>query len=257
MTEINDIKDELERLNDMRKNNNWFDPRNPDNYILEQYNYSFGDRNYYRVSDENYQFYKDLQASRGIDDLLEKNINDYLSDFESSAYSINNADEERISELERFLDFESLGCFYELGFRTPRLLNYWNDRGLCVKGYDVVRANVLVSSFLGWDAEEYDLSLCESPLGFDEDSLIVSYHCFEHLVNPLMTLTKVYNAMAPNSFFHIEVPIESQQLPNLRYAHLQTFHTGDLETLLTKEVGFEIINHTSRHDVDRFLVVKK
>jgi len=254
MVTLDEIRDEFLRLEKIRRNNNWSDPRDSDNYILATHEYSFGNRNYYKVLDENYQKYKDLQASRGIEDIVDQDVEEYLVTFEQSVYLLESKDKERINELDAVLDLDSIDCFVELGFRTPRLLNYWSSEKIGVKGYDVVKINVMVSEYLGWDAEEYDLSLCEYPFEFEENSLIVSYHCFEHICDPLMALHRVYSDMKSNSFFHIEVPIENQVIPNLRYAHVQTFHSGDLESLLT-EVGFEIINHSGGPD-DRFLVKK-
>jgi len=126
---------------------------------------------------------------------------------------------------------------------------------VCAEGYDVVRINVFVSSYLGWNVQEYDLSVCDNPFLFDNNSLIVSYHCFEHLIDPLNALKRVYTDMKSDSFFHIEVPIENQSIPNLKYGHMQTFHSGDLENML-RDVGFQIMNRTERNDVDRFLVTK-
>lgn len=255
MTSLLDIENEFIRLEKIRKNENWSDPRNQENYILRKRDYDFGERNYFDLDKENYHFYKDLQASRGIPDIVDKSVIDYLSDFENSAYDMSREDHQRNEELLDLLDIDGITNFVELGFRTPSVLNYWLERGLCVKGYDVVKVNVLVSSYLGWDVEEYDLSLCDRPLIFEDNTLVVSYHCFEHLVDPLNALRRVYSDMKHGSYFHIEVPVENQSIPNLRYGHMQTFHSGDLKNMIDI-VGFNVVNKTQRSDVDRFLVKK-
>lgn len=255
MTSLLDIENEFIRLEKIRKNGNWFDPRNQENYILRKRDYDFGERNYFDLDAEDYHFYKDLQASRGIPDIVDKSVTDYLSDFENSAYDMNGEDHQRNEELLGLLDIDGITNFVELGFRTPSVLNYWSERGLCVKGYDVVKVNVLVSSYLGWDVEEYDLSLCDRSLIFEDNTLVVSYHCFEHLIDPLNALRRVYSDMKHGSYFHIEVPVEDQSIPNLKYGHMQTFHSGDLQNMIDI-VGFNVVNKTQRNDVDRFLVKK-
>ena len=46
---ITDIENEFKRLEQIRNNNNWFDPRNVDNYILKKRMYDFGERNYLTI----------------------------------------------------------------------------------------------------------------------------------------------------------------------------------------------------------------
>lgn len=252
---ITDIENEFKRLEQIRTNNNWFDPRNEDNYTLMTRSYAFGDRNYFTISEDRYHLYKDLQASRGIPDLLHTTINEYLVEFENTSYDLDVEDHERIDELTKYLLIDELDCFVELGFRTPKLLNFWSENDLYVKGYDVVKVNVLVSSQLGWDVCEYDLSFPDKDLSLESNSLIVSYHCFEHLINPYKALQRVYSDMKENSFFHIEVPIETQSTPNIKYGHMQTFFPNDLKCML-ESIGFNIIFKSNRKDVERVLVSK-
>jgi hypothetical protein len=228
---ISDIENEFKRLEQIRTNNNWFDPRNLDNYTLKTRSYTFGDRNYFTISEDRYHLYKDLQASRGIPDLLDTTINEYLVDFENTSYDLNFEDYERVDEVKEYLCVDELDCFVELGFRTPKLLNFWSENNLYVKGYDVVKVNVLVSSELGWDVCEYDLSF------------------------PNKELQRVYSDMKENSFFHIEVPIEIQSTPNVKYGHMQTFFPNDLKCML-ESIGFDIVFKSSREDVERILVSK-
>ena len=252
---ITDIENEFKRLEKIRNNNNWFDPRNVDNYILKKRMYDFGERNYLTISDKDYHLYKDLQASRGIPDLLNTTTKQYLVNFENTSYDLDVEDHERIYELTKYLPIDELDFFAELGFRTPKLLNFWSEKNLSVKGYDVVKINVLVSLELGWDVSEYDLSFADEDLEFEKNGLIVSYHCFEHLIDPYKALKRVYLDMKDNSFFHIEVPIETQPIPNIKYGHMQTFFPNDLKNML-ESIGFNIIFKSNRKDVERVLVSK-
>lgn len=189
------------------------------------------------------ELYEGLQASRGLNLYADKTIEDNINSIKEE---INNKlpiiDENRIEELKRFNILDKVDRIYELGFRTPKLLKYYESIGKKATGFDVVKVNVLIGKYLGYDCVAHDLS-SDEPLDFEENSLIIAYHSFEHLPNPSKSIKKVYDAMKKSCFFHIEVPTENIATPNIQVGHCYAFHTGELKQI-TENLEFEIINFT-------------
>jgi len=196
--------------------------------------------------------YEGLQASRGLDLYVDKTIEDNINHIKKE---INKGlpidDENRIKELERFNVLKKVDRVYELGFRMPKLLKYYEGTGKKATGLDVVKVNVLIGKYLNYDCVIHDLT-SEEPLDFEENSLIIAYHSFEHLPNPSKAIKKVYDGMKKSCFFHIEVPTENinyiideqgRLTPHIRVGHCHAFHTGELKRII-ENLEFEIINFT-------------
>ena len=191
--------------------------------------------------------YEGLQSSRGLnvstEISFEENIQRVISDIDKDLLP---QDVDRQNEIEENIDFSKIKNVFELGFRTPRILNFYKNLGKDTFGIDVVRLNALIGQYLGYDCDRHDLT-SDDPLNFKENSLIISYHCFEHLPDPQKTLNKVKNAMPSNSWFHIEVPTEDIHIPNVRYGHCFAFHSGMLKDMLI-DCGFKILSYTNSHN---------
>ena len=154
--------------------------------------------------------------------------------------------------------FESIA---EIGFRTPRLLKYYLDRGYKrAIGFDVLEANVIAAHALGYESKVYDLNLCEGDLDLRGIDLVLSYHVLEHVSDPLRAIKAIYNSMSAGSCFHVEIPIEPG-VPNIRYCHLFPFELGDLHWML-QDAGFRVRTiasntHAGGPDVERHFAVKE
>jgi|TARA_R110000824_G_scaffold107055_2_gene252932 hypothetical protein len=181
------------------------------------------------------EMYEALQASRGLNLFVEKTFQENI-DLVKKEMNLPFDDREqfRLDLLSTAMKFGSkdelcvldkVDTVYELGFRWPRLLKHYQQAGKKVIGYDVVKLNVLIGQYLGYDCQFHDLS-SDEPLFFEENSLIVAYDVFEHLPDPHNAIKKIYDAMEENSFFHIEVPTEHQA--NLSLGHFYAFKNGEL-----------------------------
>ena len=144
---------------------------------------------YYPKSEDRNVKYELLQCSRGLTTGGSKNINELVDNVRTSEMFMRESDIERAEELEEIVPQEmgNLKTVAEMGFRVPRLLDYYKGRGVkFVKGYDVVGLNVEVGKKLGFDVEIKDFNDHENldlrSLG-DVD-LLLSYHVFEHLSRP-------------------------------------------------------------------------
>ena len=135
---------------------------------------------------------------------------------------------------------EKVERVYELGFRSPKLLKYYKNTGKEAVGYDIVKVNVLIGKYLNYDCVIHDLT-SEEPLDFEENSLIIAYHSFEHLPNPSKAIEKVFNGMKENCFFHIEVPTQNIPKPTVETAHCYAFHSEELKNMIGN-LKFKIIN---------------
>jgi hypothetical protein len=146
---------------------------------------------------------------------------------------------------------------FEIGFRFPLLLKSYQDLKINVSGCDTVKSNILLGKYLNFNVELIDFNNTNdiNNIKLKEKTLIISYHCFEHLENPLNSLYTLYKIMPNNSYLHIEVPLEPIKYPNTRYAHLQTFYKDDLKNML-EEVGFNFLNSFYDNKNERHLVSK-
>lgn len=273
-TILQELENEFKRLQSL-EDENWKSVRvdNIDSlYDKMQYEYKWGTRLFYTVKDSNqYKDYIDLQASRGLPHPQDYNWDwdEYFKHVHMDERDLNENDIKRVDSLEKILlenifkvetwnetfNHTSGGIrnFIEIGFRSPELLKVWKSKGLTAKGYDVVKSNVLVSKYLGYDVDIYDLNLCNQKLIIPPNSLIVSYHVLEHISNPMLALQTIYDAMDSTSFFHVEIPIEIYDTPDIENGHLQTFKWGDIQYML-ESIGFKIVDGITHQDtyVEKF-----
>lgn len=250
-----ELQKEIQRLfssQGIKGDDNWGTVRNADQFERKTREYAFGQRVCFEKKDQ--QVYADLQASRGLSLDPEKSIDENLNLIEHDSHSLPSNDVTRIQELMELIDLDSLENFVELGFRSPRLLKHYGQLGKNCFGYDIVKANVLAAKCLGYNSEAHDLSL-DAPIDLKKNSLVVAYHVFEHLPDPFKTLKKIYQNLCPDSYFHIEIPIENVEDPVVRYAHCTSFRADDLLKML-KDSGFTIVFNTTGSNIQRILTKK-
>lgn len=161
----------------------------------------------------------------------------------------------RIDEIESHITLKSE--LFELGFRFPRLLRYYQSVFKTVKGCDVVDLNVSVGQSLGFNVMKCDLN--DSVPDLSHSSVVVAYHVLEHVSRPDVTISRIEESMSDGSLFHVEVPIEPG-IPRLRYAHMFPFERNDL-TRMCEIAGFTILKtchnpYPGGPDIERCLVVK-
>lgn len=244
-----EIKDELARIQKLQRDG-WASIRTPDNYVLVPHEYSFGCRLTYVKRQQ--QLYEDLQCSRGI--ATGETVKEIIV---SHTLELTVADLNRIHDLEKFKYCVNPKFFYEIGFRYPKLLEWYKSKGVSVSGCDIVDVNVEVGRSMGYDVEKCDVSeSCPDLAGWD---LVVAYHVLEHVSEPLSAVKRIHDSMSHGAHFHVEVPIEPG-VPRLRYAHVFPFERGDL-TAMCRESGFHIIDvsdrtHPGGPEIERCLVQK-
>jgi len=250
-----ELQQEIQRLyseDGVKGNDNWGKVRSANQFDRKVREYDFGSRTCFEKKDE--QAYADLQASRGLSLDPKKSIEENLEWVDKDSDKLPPNDIARIQELMELLDFDKLENFIELGFRSPRLLKSYKQYFKNCIGYDIVKANVLTSQCLGYDCEVHDLS-SDEPIDLKQKSIVAAYHVFEHLPDPLQTLNKIYKNLCPDSYFHIEIPLENVDDPVVRYAHCTSFRLHDLELML-KDTGFSIIFNVIGGNTQRVLVKK-
>ena len=279
--DIENFKEEakiLEKFIEMKKDENWKNVRKAEgNFELIELNFPFGKRKAYKpiVEEKNYN----LQASRGIgindDTDMQKIIDEvaiHLSIQESDTVRIDELDfvfkeidrvpmnDPNYDLIKNYVSRKNQGIC-EIGFRTHKLMKYYQDRGhKKAIGYDINNFNVSISQKLGYDCRFYDLNDLEKELDLSDISLLLSYHTLEHCTDPYSALEKIYNSCEPGTLFHVEVPIEPDG-PRLQFGHLFAFYENDLVAMLNL-VGFEIISmsrvtHQGGPHVERCTAVKK
>lgn len=244
---MNKIKD-FEDIKLLEKNG-WSNYRKEEDYnLVETYIDSISTNRkiyYVKQKDEKYEM---LQCSRGITvEAGHNNQKQLENDIRENQLITDYRDKVRIDELDLIfeklnIDKTKLNNFCEIGFRIPRLLNYYSNNGYKnAIGYDVVKINVDVANNLGYNAYRQDLNdieNCELSELVNSD-LVVSYHMLEHVSRPDLAIAKIHDHMKNGAYFHVEVPIEPDG-PRLRYGHLFPFHPHDLHEML-KAAGFTII----------------
>ena len=255
--------DELVRLNKLIGDDNWGCVRNPKNYKLNQRTYSWGTRNYYKIPEENYKKYVDMQASRGIktsyenfDNWIEDRKKEIKNNSSRTAADIKDIRYKEIKEL--LINTNKIDTLYEIGFRLPIVLDFYKiNENLDVRGCDAVYCNVLLGQLLNYNVEQIDFNNIEKikTLNVSERTCFVSYHCFEHLEDPLSSLKALYSVMPKNTYLQIEIPIEEIEIPNTRYGHLQTFYRNDLKNMLST-CGFSFLNSYNDYGNERHIVYK-
>lgn len=213
-------EEELKRLRELQKND-WEDLRSPEKYILQEVKIpDIGTRKVY-VFDKWSQLksqYEDLQSSRGVvsADTIEEMIKI------QNSYGLTSADNARI---------------IELGFRFPKLLEFYRNRFQRVKGCDITDLSVAVGTMMNYDVVKCDLS--RTVPNVMQSSLVVAYHVLEHISDPHETIKRLYDLLPNDSYFHVEIPIEPG-IPRIRYAHLFAFEKGDV-TKMCRNAGFMIV----------------
>lgn len=262
MEELNVLENELIRLQKICKNNNWQEVRNKDNYILSEIVYKWAKRYYYKIPNDKYNLYLDLQASRGLEDYENEGIENYINnrkkELSNNDFLNLKHNKGRHGEIQNILlNKNKIENLFEIGFRFPLLLKSYQDLNINVSGCDTVKSNVLLGKYLNFNVELLDFNNYNdiNNIKLKEKTLIISYHCFEHLENPLNSLNTLYKIMPIDSYLHIEVPLEPIKYPNTRFAHLQTFYKDDLKNMLN-EVGFNFLNSFYDNKNERHLVSK-
>jgi len=249
------LKDEVTRLTSLKGADNWGKTRNSENFDLVERTYSFGVRKCYVRKKNDQQTYLDLQSSRGINVLENDNIDRIFSNIDENMKLIA-SDWVRIHELDYiFSQLSESGekishtGFVELGFRVPRLMKYYGEE-YDVKswGFDVSPLSIGVTQSMGYDARYYNFDTCKEDPDLSGASLIVSYHMFEHISDPLKAIKKVYEKMDSGAFLHIEIPIEPG-IPRLNYAHMFAFEAQDMAHML-RESGFQILTLSNQTHPD-------
>lgn len=191
--------------------------------------------------------YEGMQASRGLNftanSSFEQNIQEVVQAMDSP---LNQQDKERHQEIQNYINLSDIDNVFELGFRAPKILKLYKNLGKNVQGLDVVRANCLVGEYLGYDCFRHDLSSDED-IEVKDNSLIISYHCFEHLPDPEKAIRKVRKSIKNNCYFHIEVPTENISSPNVAKAHCFAFKSGSLQEML-ENAGFKVIKSINSHN---------
>jgi len=284
LKDFDEEKSMIEKLVDLKGDNNWEDVRSDSNFDLVEKEYSFGKRKVYvpRKVQNNIK----LQSSRGTHIANDETIEKTLKRFVQYETVLDEPDSLRIQELstirqqvsENLEDFlkESTNQevidavtkamtnpqtkFVEVGFRVPSLMNYWSKNGFdSVSGYDINPLNIAVCKKLGWDVHSGDLNTGE---GFDFSGvgLVVAYHVLEHVYDPFESLKILNKLMDPGTMFHIEVPIEPG-VPRLKYGHLFPFESGDLQHMLIDAgfipISYSNIPHSGGPAIERILAVSK
>jgi hypothetical protein len=190
--------------------------------------------------------YEMLQCSRGLT-LKEnqKTIDDFIKHIEDNELVLCPYDLARVKDLEIEVDFSKVKSVFEMGFRVPKILKYYHDRGIkFVKGYDIVNLGVIAAKKMGFDAEQKDFNDSENLdlNDFKDADLILSYHMLEHVSRPDLLLENLFENMKSGAYLHAEVPIEWDG-PYLKHGHLFPFWPMDIFRFATA-IGFEVISAT-------------
>lgn len=226
--------DELRRVRSLQANN-WGDLRDPSTHRLVEVELPFGKRLAYEATDQGR--YEDLQSSRGIAsaDTVEEIIR-------TQSLDLTEVDTMRVTEVARYVTLKPGSVFYEIGFRYPRLLDYYHKAwGMTVLGCDVSALNVEVGKVLGFNVEKVDLNHQTPDLR--NTNLVVAYHVLEHMTRPHEAIQRIFDSLPVGSYGHFEIPIEPGT-PRIRYAHMFAFEYGDLPKMC-QMAGFNVLAQCS------------
>ena len=161
--------------------------RSPDGrFMLVEKEFPWGKRNVYIPVET--EFNEQLQASRGIPLKLSDTIEDLKIQVRDQVENVNEGDTLRIEELDYvianvFKD-RSFSSFCEIGFRIPKLQNFYKKRGMKERGFEINRFNIDLGNALEFDCREFNINKEES-LDIKDCDLIVCYHVLEHVSDPL------------------------------------------------------------------------
>jgi hypothetical protein len=250
---------ELLKLSEL-SSKNWEDLREKSTYEYKHIEFPFGTRLVAMASERT----KMLQTSRGPSFGKDaSSYDEFMKSYVSNSKKIHEFDQYRINELfqlrnQGLIQFDSEKYFYEFGFRSTSVMDFWKSTFKNVKGCDVVNPCVYASQDLGYSTELIDLNF-EIP-NLSNVQLLVAYHVLEHLTNPLTCIQKVFASLEKGSIFHAEIPIEPDG-PRIRYAHLFPFHKDDLSTMM-KIAGFRIVHKSTTPfpggpEIERVISIKE
>ena len=232
------LENELSRLIKIRDDNHWDTVRNQAKFTRSKILTPTGERVVWVPKDDSHN--KDLQSSRSVGlggvEKVEDLETSYAEGMKLTHTDTLRAEEvdELIHTLNKFGGSQGLPKISpvkmcEIGFRYPRLMNFYSDRyGIPAIGYDISTLAVEFGNSKGFNVKECDLNnLDQKPLDLEDSYIICMYHVLEHVKNPILTLRAISKAIPSMGIIHIEVPIEGEN-PQVEYGHLFGFHPGDL-----------------------------
>ena len=128
----------------------------------------------------------------------------------------------------RRLDILEIGCL------EGRLLAALRNQGHSVHGSDVnVEVAGVGRSLLNLDIQLGDFLECTYvPESLD---LVVSFHSFEHMLEPLVCLEKVETLLRPGGHVLLELPANDSEYENLQ--HLHFFTSSSVNTMFDRVFG--------------------
>ena len=227
-------------------NEDFSETRSIDNFYHATLKLPWGDRNCLQKKEFDKDINYNLQLSRGMSLSLDMTPDEAYNRIQFLLNNIIESDTVRINELDVLLSEEQKKIlniedytpksFFEIGYRIPRLQNFYKKKGLIEGGCDINDFNVDSGKMLGFNCFKADLSENFEINSLKSFNLIVCYHVIEHLTNPLVFLRRLYRMTSPKTLFHFEVPIEPEG-PYLESAHLFAFHENDLLRMINM-VGF-------------------
>ena len=214
---------------------NFESTRNWNNFQHTVLKLPWGERRCLLQVEENKKASYNLQLSRGMS--LSPDMTSEAA-YNRIEYLLNNiieSDNVRIDELDAILEQKKTAqiknytpkSFFEIGFRVPRLQNFYKQRGLEEGGCDINEFNVASGNMLGFNCFKIDLTEDFKIDVLKKFNLIVCYHVIEHLTNPVDFLKRLYESTSSGTLFHFEIPVEPDG-PHVERAHLFSFHEGDL-----------------------------
>jgi len=232
-------------------------------FRLVEKEFPWGKRNVYIPIET--QFNEQLQASRGFTLNLDKEIEVIKSQVADEIDNISESDILRITELDYIAEnhyaFSDtiFNSFCEIGFRIPKLQNFYKKRGLAERGFEINSFNVALGKAMGFDCRENNLNKSDS-IDIEGCDIIVCYHVLEHVSDPFKVVKCLYDSASPGSLFHIEIPVEPDG-PRINYGHLYPFFKDDMGKMLELS-GFKIISlssktHTGGPWVERYSALKE
>jgi hypothetical protein len=230
-------------------------------FRLVEKEFPWGKRNVYIPIET--QFNEQLQASRGFPLNLDKEIEDIKTQVSDEIDSISESDILRITELDYIVENafsdKTFNSFCEIGFRIPKLQNFYKKRGIAERGFEINSFNVALGKAMGFDCREHNLNK-PGPIEIEGCDLIVCYHMLEHVSDPFQAVKCLYDSASPGSLFHIEIPVEEDG-PRIKYGHLYPFFKDDMGKMLELS-GFKIISlssrtHTGGPWVERYSALKE
>jgi len=225
----------------------WKSVRSTENFNVINQIFPWGARNIAVPKEKKNNYF--LQRSRSYElgnTESEEDIKQELFEKIEELYQI---DKIRIDELDNVLKDHKLKPehVFEIGFRLPKIQNYYKKRGMCESGIDINDSNVSIGKSLGFNCEVHDLNTHQDfnkNINFKEIDLVVCYHVLEHLSNPYEGLKKIYDNVKKGCIFHVEIPIEPDG-PRIWYGHLYSFHPHDLAKMI-KMLGGVILYATNK-----------